>query len=127
MPTIKIELQTGIDRPMLILLRDIVMDSVAGVLQLLPDDRNIRLIEYLPELFQMKKPYKVLIEISMFTGRSKETKKNLYKTITENIAASGIFDKENILIILNEVQLENWGVRGGFPADEINLGFKVDV
>lgn len=127
MPTIKIELQTGIDRPMLILLRDIVMDSVAGVLQLLPDDRNIRLIEYLPEFFQIKKPYKVLIEISMFTGRSKETKKNLYKTITENIAASGIFDKENILIILNEVQLENWGVRGGFPADEVNLGFKVDV
>lgn len=127
MPTIKIELQTGIDRPMLILLRDIVMDSVAGVLQLLPDDRNIRLIEYLPDLFQMKKPYKVLIEISMFTGRSKETKKNLYKTITENIAASGIIDKENILIILNEVPLENWGVRGGFPADEVNLGFKVDV
>ncbi|NLF41541.1 MAG: tautomerase family protein [Bacteroidales bacterium] len=127
MPTIKIELQTGIDRPMLILLRDIVMDSVAGVLQLLPDDRNIRIIEYLPELFQMKKPYKVLIEISMFTGRSKETKKNLYKTITENIAASGIFDKENILIVLNEVPLQNWGVRGGIPADEVNLGFKVDV
>ncbi len=29
--------------------------------------------------------------------------------------------------MLNEVERENWGLRGGQPASEIDLGFKVDV
>jgi hypothetical protein len=29
--------------------------------------------------------------------------------------------------MLNEQVLENWGIRGGIPADEVQLGFKVDL
>jgi hypothetical protein len=29
--------------------------------------------------------------------------------------------------VLNEVPLENWGIRGGQPASEVDLGFKVNV
>jgi len=33
----------------------------------------------------------------------------------------------DIKIVLKEIPLENWGIRGGVPASEVELGFKVDV
>jgi hypothetical protein len=32
-----------------------------------------------------------------------------------------------VLIALREVALENWGIRGGTPASDVDLGFEVDV
>ena len=127
MPTLKIELSEGRNKKALLLLRDTVMNSVVEVLKLPSNDRNIRLIEYKSDFFQMKPPYEILIEISLFLGRTKETKKKLYQTIVERLAVDCSIDKEKILIILNEQPLENWGARGGIPADEIELGFKVNV
>ncbi len=125
MPTVKIELLAGRDMQTLISIRDLVMDSVVESLKLPSDDRNVKLIEYQPELFQMKQPYEILIEISMFVGRTKDTKRKLYQTIVDKLENFGLVDKKNILIILNEQPLENWGVRGGIPADEIDFGFKI--
>lgn len=127
MPTVKIELLIGKDRPTLIKIRDFVMDSVVEILQLPADDRNVRLIEYQPELFQMKSPYEILIEISLFTGRTKEAKRKLYQTIVDRLESNVHIAKNNIFIILNEQPAENWGVRGGIPADEIDLGFNVKI
>jgi Tautomerase enzyme. len=127
MPTVKIELSEGRKRQTLLCLRDAVMDSVVKILKLPSNDRNIRLIEYKQDLFQMKPPYEILIEISMFSGRTKETKKKLYQTIVERLEIDCSIEKEKILIILNEQPLENWGARGGIPADEMELGFKVNV
>lgn len=125
MPLVKIELPEGRNKVTLLRLQNIVMDSVVSALALPDDDRNIRLIEYKPEFFTMKKPYEILIEISLFKGRTLATKKLLYQTITENLQELGI-RKEQVFILLNEQPLENWGVRGGFPASEINLGFEVE-
>ena len=127
MPTVKIELSEGKDRQTLLCLRDAVMDSVVEILKLPSNDRNIRLIEYQQDFFQMKPPYEILIEISMFSGRTKETKKKLYQTIVEQLERNCSIKKEKILIILNEQPLENWGGRGGISADEMDLGFKVNV
>jgi len=33
----------------------------------------------------------------------------------------------DIKILLRESGAENWGIRGGVPASEVDLGFKVDV
>jgi phenylpyruvate tautomerase PptA (4-oxalocrotonate tautomerase family) len=30
----------------------------------------------------------------------------------------------NITIVIHESPLENWGIRGGRPASEVDLGFK---
>ena len=127
MPTVKIELLKGRDKPDLIKIRDLVLDAVVESLKLKSNDRNIRLIEYEEGFFQMKPPYEVLIEISMFTGRTKETKRKLYQTIVKKLENSGLVNKETVFIILNEQPLENWGVKGGIPADEIDLGFKVNI
>jgi phenylpyruvate tautomerase PptA (4-oxalocrotonate tautomerase family) len=127
MPTVKIELLAGREKQTLIKIRDTVMDSVVETLQLPTDGRNVRLIEYQPDLFQMKPPYEILIEISMFAGRSKQIKRALYKTIVDRLQFQGLADKEKVLIMLNEQALENWGGRGGIPADEMELGFSENV
>jgi phenylpyruvate tautomerase PptA (4-oxalocrotonate tautomerase family) len=75
----------------------------------------------------MRPPYEVLIEISMFLGRTKDTKKKLYQTIVNSLEKNGLIEKEKVLITLNEQPLENWGIRGGISADEIDLGFNVKI
>ncbi len=127
MPTVKIELKQGRDNKSLIEIRDTVMDSVVESLKLPSDDRNIRVIEYQSDLFLMKPPYEILIEISMFKGRTKDTKRRLYQIIVNNLESKGLIEKEKVLITLNEQLLENWGGRGGIPADEMDLSFQVDI
>jgi phenylpyruvate tautomerase PptA (4-oxalocrotonate tautomerase family) len=127
MPLVKVELVKRNNKQVIVQIRDLVMDAVVEVLQLPADDRNIRVIEYEPEYFQMKPPYEMLIEIAMFSGRSKEAKKKLFQTILNNLISKELIAKEKVFILLNEQPMENWGVKGGIPADEINLGFKVNI
>jgi phenylpyruvate tautomerase PptA (4-oxalocrotonate tautomerase family) len=67
-----------------------------------------------------------LIEITLFAGRSLEAKRALYQAIVKNLGALGIAP-DDVFIVLNEVALENWGIRGGVPASEVDLGFNVKV
>jgi phenylpyruvate tautomerase PptA (4-oxalocrotonate tautomerase family) len=66
------------------------------------------------------------VEILLFSGRSIDAKRALYKAVVANLSALGVPASE-IKIILVEVPAENWGLRGGLPASEVDLGFKVDV
>ena len=68
----------------------------------------------------------VLVEISAFAGRSLEAKRSLYAGIVANLEKCGITPAD-IFITLTEMPLENWGIRGGVPASDIQLGFKIDV
>lgn len=38
-----------------------------------------------------------------------------------------LFSADHVKVLLRESAAENWGVRGGVPASEVDLGFKVDV
>ncbi len=40
--------------------------------------------------------------------------------------AAGV-DPMRTLIVLHEPPLENWGIRGGKAATDVQIGFKVDV
>jgi phenylpyruvate tautomerase PptA (4-oxalocrotonate tautomerase family) len=92
-------------------------------------DRQIRYIEHQPEHFHVppgKTGNYTLVEIFLFAGRSKETKRALYQAIVRNLGALGILPND-IFIVLHEVPLENWGIRGGVPASDVDLGFMVNV
>lgn len=127
MPLIKIELVRGNEKLYLLQLMNTVMDCVQETLQFPADDRNIRLIEYDPDLFIMKKPYNLLIKITLFNGRTPETKKALYRRIVDVLFEKMGIVKESVFIVLNEQPLQNWGLRGGFPANEIKLDFRVTI
>jgi phenylpyruvate tautomerase PptA (4-oxalocrotonate tautomerase family) len=66
------------------------------------------------------------IEIKLFSGRSIEAKRDLYRSLVQNLAAVGIPENE-IKILLVEVPPQNWGIRGGTPASEVDMGYKIDV
>ena len=127
MPLIKVEIAKGNNKEFLISLIDLIMNCVQEALKLLPDDRNIRLAEFEKGLFQMKQPYRLIIEISMFSGRSAETKKKMYQLIVSTLSDKLEIKKEEVFILVNEQPKENWGIRGGIPASEIDLGFKVEI
>ena len=76
---------------------------------------------------QAKTEKVTMIEITAFKGRSNEAKKQLYQVIVENLAKNHGIKGDDIMIIIHEPPLENWGIRGGKPANEVQLGFKVDV
>ena len=62
----------------------------------------------------------------MFAGRSLQAKKTLYKSIVANLSNLGIAGAD-VFIVLHEIPLENWGIRGGTPASELDLGFDLNV
>ena len=96
----------------------------------IPDhDKLIRFVEHQPEHFATppgtSENY-TLVEISLFPGRSLDAKRKLYQGIIQRFGEIGI-EPNDIRIVLYEVPMENWGIRGGVPASEVDLGFKVSV
>ena len=92
-------------------------------------DRQIRYIEHRPEHFHVppgRSENYTLVEINIFSGRSLAAKRALYQAIVRNLGELGIAPGD-VFIVLNEIPLENWGIRGGVPASEVDLGFKVEV
>ncbi|MFT4265998.1 MAG: tautomerase family protein [Xenophilus sp.] len=98
-------------------------------LQLPAHDRQIRYVAHRPEHFHVppgKTENYTVVQITMFAGRSIEAKRRLYLLLVSNLGALGI-NASDIFIVLHEVPLQSWGVRGGVPASEVNLGFQVNV
>lgn len=92
-------------------------------------DRTLRLQEFDPEDFAVsrgKSENFTLIEIDVFAGRSLTAKRRLYKCMVENLGALGIRAKD-VKVVLREIPRENWGISGGVPASDVDLGFKIDT
>lgn len=53
-------------------------------------------------------------------------KRRLYQEIVRRLGALGIAPG-GVFIVLHEPPLVNWGLRGGQPACELDLGFRLDV
>jgi phenylpyruvate tautomerase PptA (4-oxalocrotonate tautomerase family) len=67
-----------------------------------------------------------LVEITMFSGRSPQAKQRLYEEIVRRLGVLGV-PAMDVTIVVIESDRENWGVRGGVPASEVDLGFEVNV
>jgi phenylpyruvate tautomerase PptA (4-oxalocrotonate tautomerase family) len=67
-----------------------------------------------------------IVQITMFEGRSIEAKRALYRGICTSLAAVGI-PPSDILIAIVEAPTGNWGIAGGTPASEVELGFQVEM
>lgn len=92
-------------------------------------DRQIRYVEHRPEHFAVppgKSENFTYVEINLFPGRSLDAKRALYQEIVRRFGELGIAPGD-ILIVLHEPPLENWGIRGGQPACEVDLGFSLKV
>ncbi|MEW5891186.1 MAG: tautomerase family protein [Pseudomonadota bacterium] len=92
-------------------------------------DRTIRLVTHEPHRFAVppgRGDRYTLVDIDLFTGRSLEAKRALYQALVRNLGKLGI-PADHVKVLLRESAAENWGIRGGVPASEVDLGFKVNV
>lgn len=103
--------------------------AMVEALKIPQHDKLVRFVEHRPEHFVSPLDTSenfTFVEVSLFLGRSLEAKLKLYQGIVKRFGELGIEPKD-IRIVLYEVPLENWGIRGGVPASEVDLGFKVNV
>jgi phenylpyruvate tautomerase PptA (4-oxalocrotonate tautomerase family) len=112
--------------------RDIIQAVNGAIIEALkvPNDTHpTRLCAYDPDTFLIPKESSdrfTLVEITIYPGRSLETRRSLYKAVVDRLGALGI-DPLDVRVVLYEVPLENWGLRGGIPASEIDLGFEIAI
>ncbi len=130
MPLVKIEIRNGKSNEHKKAILDGVHDALVQAIKIPDYDRFQRIYELDEANFECpetKTDNITLIEITMFKGRSIEAKKALYKTINDNLAQNPGIDGNDIIIVIYEPPLENWGLRGGKPASEVDLGFDINV
>ena len=130
MPLVRIEILKGKDPSYKKSIMAGVHKALLESLKIKEEDNFQRLYELEKENFAIA-PHKtekfIIIEITLFRGRSYEAKKGLYKKIVENLGQSPGISGEDIMIVLHEVPLEHWGLQGGKPANEINFDFNIHV
>jgi phenylpyruvate tautomerase PptA (4-oxalocrotonate tautomerase family) len=61
-----------------------------------------------------------MINVDCFEGRSLEAKRKLYQCIVQNLEPLGI-PKDHVKILLRESAKENWGMRGGQAACDLEF------
>lgn len=129
MPLVKINIiegRTVIEKHGIV---ECVHKALVGAFKIKDDDKCFRIIEFKREDFVIpptKTDKYILIEILIFPGRSLDAKRLLYGKIVDNLKQIGI-EAGDIFILLQEEPLDNWGIRGGYPASEIDLGFNLKV
>jgi phenylpyruvate tautomerase PptA (4-oxalocrotonate tautomerase family) len=129
MPLAKIEVRKTRSQSEISAMIDAVYLAQREAFKVPENDRQIRYVEYKPEHFEVPPGVSenyTFVEITIFPGRSIQAKRNLYQGIVKRFSALGIPPQETF-IVLNELPLENWGLRGGIPASELDLGFNLNV
>jgi phenylpyruvate tautomerase PptA (4-oxalocrotonate tautomerase family) len=129
MPLVNISMRQGRTTSEKKALLDAVHAALVEAFQIPEWDRNHRIFEFSVENFEFpegRSERYTLIEITAFPGRSLDTKRKLYQRIVKKLQAIGI-QPPDVTIVLSEPPLENWGIRGGVPASEVDIGFKLNV
>jgi phenylpyruvate tautomerase PptA (4-oxalocrotonate tautomerase family) len=126
MPLVQLEVVKGRSSPEKRALFDAVHEALVDAFKIPDDDRVQRLTEFETDDFDAPSASLTIVSITMFPGRSAEAKRELYKGIVERFEGLGI-PGPDVMIVLDERPLEDWGIRGGQAASDVDLGFDLDV
>lgn len=108
---------------------DALHAAMTSALKVPDDDHDIRYQEHRAAFCRVpggKTADYLLVLVHLFPGRSLEAKRALYRAIVERFGEVGVPASE-INIVLNAPSLEDFGLRGGQAACDLELGFKVAV
>jgi phenylpyruvate tautomerase PptA (4-oxalocrotonate tautomerase family) len=110
-------------------LLDAMRAATVEALRVPADALVLRLVEHPMECFVVPagaaERYTHIV-IQLFAGRSPSAKRVLYQTIVRNLKQFGV-PPDDVRIILNDMPLENVGMRGGKSAADLELGYEVRV
>ncbi len=110
-------------------LSDVIHSCVVDALRFPPDKRAHRFFPLGADDFYYppgRTDQYTIIEISMFEGRTVETKKHLIRLLFERINEQLGITPQDVEITISETPQHNWGFRG-LPGDEIDLNYQVEV
>ena len=110
---------------------DAVHNALVSAFEIPPGDKHVRLISHEPHRFApsptLAQPeLYTFVAIDCFAGRTVQAKRNLYREIVDRLSVLGI-PPDHVTIVLRESAVENWGIRGGQAACDVELGFNVNV
>jgi len=110
---------------------DAVHDALVAAFKIPQGDKHVRLIAHEPHRFgcppHLTEPDRAtMVSIDCFAGRSLAAKRTLYAEIVGRLEPLGI-PRNHVTITLREITRENWGIRGGQAASDLDLGFDVNV
>jgi phenylpyruvate tautomerase PptA (4-oxalocrotonate tautomerase family) len=127
MPIVHVHLRAGRTAARKQAILDALHAAFVEALKIPVADRNQLLHEHAAEHFEGRYgPETILVEASVFPGRSLDAKRLLYRLIVEGLEKAGEA-RDRALIVLHEPPLEDWGIRGGQAATDVQLGFKIEV
>jgi phenylpyruvate tautomerase PptA (4-oxalocrotonate tautomerase family) len=131
MPSIVIEIRRHAPRDDELALIEMVHAAMREAFRIPASERSVRLVVHEPHRFacplDLAQPELYThVTIDAFAGRSLDAKRALYAAIAHNLESIGI-PADHVTVVLHEISRENWGVRGGLAACDVDLGFKIDV
>ena len=115
MPLVKINLIKGKTTEYKKTVFDCVHQGLIEALGISDWDRFQRIIEFVRSDFEApaeKSDNFMIIELTIFPGRTKEQKKSAIEIITSKLVKALSIAPEDVFIIINEPPLENWGMAG---------------
>ena len=115
MPLVKIEMIRGKSPETKKKILDIVHEGLIEALSIEDWDRFQRILEYDKENFEIpegKTDAFMIIELTIFPGRTKEQKGSAVELITQRLNEELGIPKTDVFIIINEPPKENWGLAG---------------
>lgn len=131
MPTVLIETCLQREPAAEVAIMNAVHAALVEAFKIPVNDREVRLLVHAPHRFQAPPDRAhpelfTIIGIDAFAGRSVDAKRKLYRAIVDKLEPLGI-PRDHVLTTVRDHPLENWGVRGGVAACDVNLGFDVNV
>lgn len=131
MPNSVIEIRRTYSRDEETALIEAVHAALIAAFDVPADGRCVRLLVHEPHRFacpaNLADPERyTLVTIDCFAGRSLQAKRALYRGIVERLAALGI-PGDHVAIVVRENTKENFGIRGGRAACDVDLGYTVTV
>ena len=130
MPTTKIFALRKVMDPIKTELSDAIHECVSHTLQFPREKRLQRFFPMEEEDFHYgsvdRTEKYLVIEITMFEGRSVETIKTLIRMIYEKVPEATGIPRSDIDVLINELPRHAWGLQG-FIGDEQSLGYSVSV
>ncbi|BDQ33973.1 tautomerase family protein [Pseudodesulfovibrio portus] len=127
MPLTTLTMRTGRDAASKKELLDGVHDALVRAFGIPKNDRYQYINEVGPENWdESRRDGEILVEIKAFAGRSVDAKRALYAHIVDNLSACGV-PPEDVFIVVHDLPMENWGIRGGKAACDVDFSFRIDV
>ncbi|HDJ1440174.1 TPA: tautomerase family protein [Serratia rubidaea] len=129
MPIVRIEETTRRDARQKQAVIATVFNSLRQVLGVSDEELQARYQQYQPEDFVAPGGMAdyLHIEIVMFKGRTLVSKKKLYRHLVDSLVTLLDISPAAIVILLREYEADNWGMRGGTVASEIDFGYRISV